>query len=58
MSKKRLVCGSEWVEDLSQLKTDFIRNYDEDSNKRYFLEMNVEYSRELFNLHSDLPFLP
>ena len=42
----------------SQFKEDFIKNYDEDSNKGYFLEVDVEYPKNLHNLHSDLPFLP
>ena len=47
----------------SQFKEDFIKNYDEDSNKGYFLEIHVEYPKHFFNgvalsLHSDLPFLP
>ena len=37
---------------------DFIKNYDEDSNKGYFLEVDIEYSKNLLNLHSDLLFLP
>ena len=37
---------------------DFIKNYDEDSNKGYFLEVDVEYPKNLCSLHSDLPFLP
>ena len=36
---------------------DFIKNYDEDSNKEYILEVDVEYPKNLLNLHSDLPFL-
>ena len=48
----------EWVEKLSQFKEDFIKNYDEDSNKGYFLEVDVEYPKNFSNLHSDLPFLP
>ena len=35
----------------------FIKNYDEDSNKGYFLKANMEYPKKLPNLHSDLPFL-
>ena len=46
-----------WVEDISQFKEDFIKNYDEDSNKGYFFEVDVEYLKNLFNLHRDLPFL-
>ena len=36
----------------------FIKNYDENSDKGYFLEVDVEYPKKLFSLHSDLPFLP
>ena len=57
MSKKLPVNGFEWVENLSPFKEDFIKNYDEDSNKGYFLEVDVEYPKTLFNLHNDLPFL-
>ena len=42
----------------SQFKEDFIKNYDEDSNKGYFCEVDVEYLKNLFSLHNDLPFLP
>ena len=36
---------------------EFITNYDEDSDKAYILEVDVEYSKNLNYLHSDLPFL-
>ena len=55
---QRPVNGFEWVEDLSQFKEDFMKNYDENSDKGYFLEVDAEYPKKLFNLHSDLPFLP
>ena len=35
-----------------------LRNYDEDSDKGYILEVDVEYLKNLNDLHSDLPFLP
>ena len=57
MSKKLPVDGFEWVEDLSVIDEDFIRNYDKDSDVGYFIEADVEYPKELHTLHSDLPFL-
>ena len=36
---------------------DFIKNCDENSNKGYMLTVDVEYPRNLHDLHSDLPFL-
>ena len=36
---------------------DFIKNYDEDSNKGYILEVDVTYPKNLHGLHEDLPFL-
>ena len=37
----------------------FIKNYNEDSDKRYIFDVDVKYSKELlFNKHKDLSFLP
>ena len=58
MSQKLPTNGFRWVEDLSQFNEDFIKKYDQDSNMRYFLEVDIDYSKELFNFHKDLPFLP
>ena len=35
----------------------FIKNYDEDSDKGYILKVDAEYPKNLRNLHGDLPFL-
>ena len=35
-----------------------IKNYDEDSDKGYILEVDVEYSKRLPHFHSNAPFLP
>ena len=60
MSQKLPVNGFKWVKQkkLSKFNEDFIKNYDENSNKGYFLEVDIDYPKELFNLHKDLPFLP
>ena len=58
MSQPLPVDGFKWVKDLSKINEDFIKNYDEDSDKGYILEVDVEYSKNLHHLHSDLPFLP
>ena len=57
MSQKLPVNDFEWVKKLSKFEEHFIKNYDENSGKGYFLEVDVEYQKKLFNLHSDLPFL-
>ena len=49
--------GFKWVEDLSQFNEDFIKKYDENSYIGYFLEVDVEYPKELFYFHKNLPFL-
>ena len=58
MSEKLPVDGFEWVEDISEIDENLIKNYDEDSNVGYFIEVDIEYPKELHNKHSDLPFLP
>ena len=58
MSQKLPVNGLEWEKKLSKFDERFIKNYNENSDKRYFLEVDVEYPKNLFSLHSDVPFLP
>ena len=41
---------------LSKFNDRFKKDYAENSNKGYLLELDVEYPKNLFNLHSDLPF--
>ena len=55
MSQKLPVDSFKWVEDLSQFTVDFMKNYNENTNKGYFLEVNVEHPKKLFNHHKDLP---
>ena len=58
MSQKLPVKDFKWVKNLSKFNEDFIKNYDENSDKGYFFEVDIDYPKELFNLHKDLPFLP
>ena len=58
MSQKLPVNGFKWVKNLSQFNKSFIRNYNENSDIGYFLELDIDYPEKLFNLHKDLPFLP
>ena len=59
MSQKLPVNGFMWYNDhLSDFNEDFIKNYNENSDERYFLEVDVEYPKQLFGSHMELPFLP
>ena len=63
MSQKRPVNGFKWVKKLSErnsIESDerFLNNYDENNEKGYFLEVDVEYPKSLFSLHGNFPFLP
>ena len=58
MSEKLPINGFKWVKNLSKLNENFIKSYDENSDKGYFLDVEVEYPKTLFNSHKDLPFLP
>ena len=57
MSQKILVNNFAWIKDTSQFNEDFIKNYNEESDEGYFLEIDVHYPDNLHNLHNDLPFL-
>ena len=54
----KIVNGFKWEDDLSRFNEKFIKSYNENSNKGYFLEVDVEYPKKLFSSHKDLPFLP
>ena len=58
MCKKLPVSNFTWAEDLSIFTESFIKDYDENSDTWYFLEVDIKYPKELFNKHKDLPFLP
>ena len=53
MSQKLPVKCFKWVEDLSQFNKDLIKKYDEKNDIGYFLEIDIDYPKELFNLHKE-----
>ena len=58
MSQKLPVNNFEWIKDTSQFNEDFIKNYKEESDEKYFLKIDVQYLEKLHKLHNDLLFLP
>ena len=59
MSKKLPVNGLKWLDrnKINEINEDFIKNYDENNDKGYILDVDVKYPKRLHELHSDLPFL-
>ena len=60
MSQKLPIGNFKWIEkdDISKFDEKFIKNFDENSDKGYILEVDVEYPKNFHKLHRDLPFLP
>ena len=56
MSQRLPVNNFELIEDTSQFNGDFIKNYNEKDDEGYFLELDVQYTEKLHELHNDLPF--
>ena len=52
MSEPLPVNGFDWVEDFSRIDEDFIKNFDKVSDKGYILDVDVEYPKNLHDLHS------
>ena len=57
MSQKLPVNSFKWKKDMSKFNEKFIRNYEADCDEGYILEVVLEYSKSLHDLHNDLPFL-
>ena len=58
MTEKLSVRGFRWMEDISKIDEDFVKDYNKNDNKGYILDVDIDYPSKLQNLHSDLPFLP
>ena len=58
MTEKLPVGGFKWVNDISKIDEDLVKDYNKNDNKGYILDVDVDYPNKLQNLHSDPPFLP
>ena len=58
MLQKLQVNNFEWIKDISQFNEDFMKSYNEEIDKRYFLVLDVQYIERLHERHNDLPCLP
>ena len=58
MSQELPVNNFEWIKNTSQFNEEFIKNYKGESDKEYFLEVDVQYLEQLHELHNNLPFSP
>ena len=57
ISQRLPVNGFEWMKKLFEFDERFIKNYDENNDKGYILEIDVEYPKQLSNIHKDLSIL-
>ena len=58
ISQKLPVNNFEWIKDTFQFNKDFLKNYNEERDKGYFLEVDVQYIEKLHDLQNVLPFFP
>ena len=57
MPEKLPVDGFEWIEDISKIDEDFIKNYDEDSDVGYFIKADISKKNYIISIviyHSNL----
>ena len=52
MFQKLPANGFKWKNNVSKLDEEFIKNYDEDSDKGYIFEVYAEYPKDLHNLQT------
>ena len=58
MLQKLPLNNFEWIKNTSQVNEDFIKRYNEESDKGCSLDVSVQYPENYYELHNDLPFLP
>ena len=56
MFQKLPVNSFKWKKTVPKFNKEFIKNYDEDCNRGYILEVDIAYRKDLHTLDSDLPF--
>ena len=50
--------NNKYIKNYDKNKESSYLKYDEEHNKGYILEINIQYSEKLHKLYNDLPFLP
>ena len=58
MSQKLPVNNFKWIEDISKFNDNFIKSYNEESDRGYFPKIHEQYDKKLHEFHNDLPLLP
>ena len=58
MSQNLPVNNFESIKGTSQFIEDFIKNYNEESDEGYFVQVGVQYPEKLHYIHNDLLVLP
>ena len=49
MSQKLPINNFKWLEDVSRINEEFMKNYNENSSKGYIFEVDVKYTKKLHN---------
>ena len=57
MSKKLPINNFKWCDALEMFTSDFMKNYEKNSDTGCLLEVEINYPKELHESHTDLPFL-
>ena len=57
MSEKLPIKGFKWMVDISGIDENFVKSYNKNSGKGYVLKVDVDYPRELQNLHCKFTIL-
>ena len=57
MCKKLPIDGFKWSKNLKICTEDFIKRYNDDSDRGYLLEVDIKYPKTLLKTHEDLAFL-